>query len=144
MTDTGRKYEEVIENLLLNESNLNFESQVFIGTKPNNKIRHCVDIFLKDTEEVISLKYQNVAGTAEEKIPYEVVVLQHLANKGKCKSSTIVLSGNGWTQKEWYLEDDFCTSINCPDVQIIEHNDFITKYINSTENTVRGLEGLLQ
>ena len=64
MTNTGKQYEELIENALLNNSDYNFERQVFIGIKPNKKTRHCVDILLKETKEVISLKFQCVAGTA--------------------------------------------------------------------------------
>jgi hypothetical protein len=140
MNNTGKMYEEIIENALLNNSDFLFERQVFIGIKPNNKTRHCVDILLKEREEVISLKYQGVAGTAEEKIPYEVLVLQHLINNGRCKSATIVLAGNAWTQRDWYLEDNFCSSMNCPDIRIINHDVFIKEYTNMDVKKDKGLE----
>jgi len=140
MTNTGKQYEELIENALLNNSDYNFERQVFIGIKPNKKTRHCVDILLKETKEVISLKFQCVAGTAEEKVPYEVLVLQHAVNEGKCNSATIVLAGDAWTQKEWYLTEGFCSRMNCPDVRIMEHEDFLREYTDKEVRKYKGLE----
>lgn len=140
MANTGKQYEELIEDALINHSNYTIERQVFIGTKPNKKTRHCVDILLKETQEVISLKFQCVAGTAEEKVPYEVLVLQNLVNKGKCKSATIVLAGDAWTQKDWYLTEGFCSKMNCPDVRIIEHDDFLKEYTSKEVKKYKGLE----
>jgi hypothetical protein len=140
--NTGKEYEELVEDALLNKSNSLFERQVFIGIKPNKKTKHYVDILLIEKDEVVSLKYQGCSGTAEEKIPYEVLVLQHQINEGKCKTATIVLGGDGWTQMDWYLEEGFCDKMNCPNVNIITHDTFMKEYTTVDSPLSRGLEGL--
>jgi len=139
--DTGSQYEKLIESALRNHSTYDFEAQYDLGIKPSGK-RHRADIFLVNTKEVISLKTQSVGGTSEEKIPYEVYVLQHAVNKGNCKSATIVLHGNGWREKDWYLSGEFCFNMNCPDVKIIDHDEFMKEYIDHSicRNDKVGLE----
>jgi len=138
--DTGGNYEKLIESMLREHSEYDFETQKRLGRKPSGT-KHVADIFLTDTQEVISLKTQSVGGTSEEKIPYEVYILQHAVNEGRCKSATIVLHGDGWREKKWYLSKDFCMGMGCPDVCIMEHDDFVEQYICHTNiRKERGLE----
>ena len=138
--DSGSQYEHLIEDTLRDHSVYDFESQYDLGIKPSGK-GHRADIYLINNKQVISLKTQTVGGTSEEKIPYEVYVLQHAVNRGRCKSATIVLHGDGWREKEWYLSKTFCNEMNCPDVSIIDHDDFIESYTDKTlYRKDRGLE----
>ena len=80
-----------------------------IGTRPSGK-RHIVDVVATSRDGrrfLISLKWQQVGGTAEEKIPYEVICLAHAmkTGEGKYHDAYLVLGGEGWTLRRFYLED---------------------------------------
>jgi hypothetical protein len=80
--------------------------QVFIGDTPTGK-RHRVDILAENEQGekiLISMKWQQIGGTAEEKVPYEVIKLIHAKKHGNYKSVYLVLGGNGWSMKEFYIK----------------------------------------
>lgn len=127
-TSTGTSYEKQIESLLT-ESNIEFKSQSFIGLKRNQK-RHKVDLIIENT--LVSLKHQQVGGTAEEKVPFEVMKLQHAVNDYGFDNAIIVLSGDtGWTWKEYFLSNEFKEQMSSiyPDVTIMSHEQFCKIYI---------------
>ena len=126
-TSTGTNYEKRID-VLLEENNIEYSSQVNIGIKRNGK-RHRVDLIIDKT--LVSLKHQQVGGTAEEKVPFEFMKLQHAVDDYGYNNAIIVLSGDtGWTWKEYYLSNEFKQSMKnlYPDVMIISHEDFIKLY----------------
>ena len=95
----------VIPALLLGEYAA--RRNVNVGQRPSGK-RHIVDVVAKTNDGasyLISLKWQQVAGTAEEKIPYEVLCLAHALRTGRddFKSAYLVLGGNGWSLRNFYL-----------------------------------------
>jgi len=132
-TTTGTNYETEVENLLEEFSDHKVESQVWIGKKRNGG-KHRLDILLDETE-LISLKYQRVLGTAEEKIPFEFMKLQHAIDDYGYKSATIVIAGpdKAWKWKDYYLSDEFRAKMKSiyPDVRIIDHNQFVQEYLYS-------------
>lgn len=130
-TTTGTSYEKEIESLLEQFSIHNFQSQINIGKKRNGG-KHYVDILLNGGE-LISLKYQKVQGTAEEKIPFEFMKLQDAVDDHGYQSATIVLAGpdKAWKWKDYYLSDTFRDKMKkiYPDVRIISHNQFVKEYL---------------
>ena len=103
-TSTGTNYEKRID-VFLTENKIQYRSQINIGAKRNGK-RHRVDLIIDNT--LVSLKHQQVGGTAEEKVPFEFMKLQHAVEDYNYDNAIIVLSGNtGWTWKEYYLSDEF-------------------------------------
>ena len=130
-TTTGNNYETEIENLLEEFSDHGVESQVMVGKKRNGGKHYC-DIVING-DELISLKYQRVQGTAEEKIPFEFMKLQHAIDDHEYKSATIVVAGpdKAWKWKEYYLSSDFCAKMESiyPDVRIINHDQFVQEYL---------------
>lgn len=72
--------------------------QVETGTRPGGR-RHQVDaIAAKDGDDVlVSLKWQQTSGTAEQKVPFEVMCLADAVRAGKAKRAYLVLGGDGWT-----------------------------------------------
>jgi len=130
-TTTGTNYETEIENLLEQFSDHKVQSQVWIGKKRNGG-KHRLDILLND-DELISLKYQCVLGTAEEKIPFEFMKLQHAIDDHGYKSATIVLAGpdKAWKWKDYYLSEEFCAKMKSiyPNVRIINHEQFVSEYL---------------
>jgi hypothetical protein len=78
-----------------------------IGKRPAGG-KHIVDaIAIKDKAKIlISLKWQQVNGTAEQKIPYEIIcLLKALKDNGSIYSKAyVVLGGEGWTMRNFYVE----------------------------------------
>ena len=80
------------------------EKQVEIGCRPGGR-KHKVDaVATKDGQKaIVSLKWQQVNGTAEQKVPFEVICLAEVVNCGACSKAYLVLGGDGWTLREYYV-----------------------------------------
>lgn len=137
-TKTGTNYEEEVRRLLENYSthtvakNTN-KRGVYVGKKRNGG-KHYVDILLNG-DELLSLKYQEVQGTAEEKIPFEIMKLQQMVVDGGYRCATIVLAGldAAWYWKDYYLSEEFRQHMKriYPNVSIISHQEFESTYLNT-------------
>lgn len=128
-TTTGTNYEKRME-VLLAETNITYQSQKVIGKKRNGG-NHRVDLII-DGDILVSLKHQEVSGTAEEKVPFEFMKLQHAVDDYNYKHALIVLSGDkGWTWKNYYLSQEFKSSMKTlyPDVDITSHEEFCMIYL---------------
>ena len=80
---------------------------VHVGTRPGGG-KHIVDVLAKDGRGrtfLISLKWQQVSGTAEQKIPFEVISLAEAIRdaRGEFEKAYIVLGGIGWTLRDFYI-----------------------------------------
>ncbi len=68
--------------------------------------RHMADVVArKDEEEIIvSLKWQQTSGTAEQKVPFEVVCLMAAVEDSAniSKRAYLVLGGAGWKLRDFY------------------------------------------
>ena len=53
---------------------------------------------------LVSLKWQEVNGTAEQKVPFEVLCLKKALEEGAADCAYLVLGGEGWTLKQYYIE----------------------------------------
>lgn len=53
----------------------------------------------------MSLKWQQVGGTAEQKVPFEVICLMEAVRESKnsLAKSYLVLGGGGWTLRDFYV-----------------------------------------
>jgi len=55
------------------------------------------------TDEIlISLKWQQTGGTAEQKVPFEVMCLSDAVRGGKATRAYLVLGGDGWSLRDYY------------------------------------------
>ena len=146
-TTTGTTYEKEISALLEQYTNIDFHSQVVVGQKRNDG-EHVVDLlfngevkYIKGRKRpislhkggvLVSLKYQGVDGTAEEKIPFEFMKLNHACVDYGYDSAIIVLAGNsGWKWKDYYLSDEFRNAMKqiYPSVRIISHEQFVEEFL---------------
>ena len=143
-TSTGKVNEADIEQFLIENCVGNVYPQAEVGTQFDTGKKHIVDILLggkahKKTKKakrwisehiggiLLSLKYQKVEGTSEEKIPFEFLKLQNAIDKYGYESAIIVLCGDGgWTLKKTYLRDEFISKMKliCPDVTITDEENF--------------------
>jgi hypothetical protein len=51
---------------------------------------------------LISLKWQQVGGTAEQKVPFEVMCLADSVRAGAATKAYLVLGGDGWTLRDYF------------------------------------------
>ncbi len=103
--------------------------QKHIGTRFGVS-RHNIDTFAIDSAGrpyLISLKWQQVSGTAEQKIPFEVISLADaMIRNEEFFKAYLVLGGNGWRFKEFYLSGrlrEFL--VNADLVQIVSLERFV-------------------
>ena len=146
-TTTGKVNETNIEDFLIENYDGDVYSQVEVGTQFDTKKKHILDILLggevikkKGRKRFISLhkggillslKYQGVEGTAEEKILFECLKLQDTIDTYGYESAIIVLCGHGgWTLKEYYLSDKFTDKLKliAKDVIIMTEETFRGQY----------------
>ena len=121
---TGKDFEYLCE-YLCEQAGLNVDEQVNIGLRPTGGA-HNTDLIVDGV--IVSLKYQDVAGTAEEKIPYEQMCLEHACFTYGYDSAIIVLAGPGWKHDDSYREGVFSTWMHTPHVRVLNFDEFLTHF----------------
>ena len=125
----------VLEQMILPALRLGryeFETQAVVGVRPSGR-QHRVDVLATKQEELsilISLKWQQVSGTAEQKVPYEIISLADiiLNNPDKYKTAYLVLGGTNWTLRDYYLSGDLKKHLIYSGlINVISLEDFIVK-----------------
>ncbi len=89
----------------LNRGGYSYKRGVKIGTRLGIS-QHKIDVLAEDpagSQYLISMKWQQVGGTAEQKIPFEVICLIEAMKQEKFQSAYLVLGGDGWRYKDVYL-----------------------------------------
>jgi hypothetical protein len=101
-TRTGGVLEAMILPAL-EQGGYTFEKQVLLGQRLGVG-RHVVDaVAEKDGRRIlISLKWQQVSGTAEQKVPFELICLLEALQAGQHHKAYLVLGGEGWTLRSFY------------------------------------------
>ena len=99
---------QVLESMILpalKKGGYAYEAQVNIGTRIGGT-RHYVDtVAEKDGRKfLISLKWQQVSGTAEQKVPFEVIsLIQAIRDtEDEYSKAYLVLGGEGWKLRDYY------------------------------------------
>ena len=106
-TRTGFVLEQMILPAL-ERGGYQYKTQVDIGERLGGG-RHKVDVVAVDKQGrtfLISLKWQQVSGTAEQKVPYEAICLAEalLTSEGKYTKAYLVLGGEGWKLRNFYIQ----------------------------------------
>jgi hypothetical protein len=67
--------------------------------------KHFVDVVAeKDGQKyLVSLKWQQVSGTAEQKVPFEVICLAEAIRADGFVKAYLVLGGEGWKLRTFYV-----------------------------------------
>ncbi len=105
-TRTGAVLEDLILPAL-SKGGYKFQRQVLVGTRPGGGV-HKIDVLAEDERGhtyLISLKWQQVGGTAEQKVPFELICLTDIIkrNPDRFHAAYLVLGGTGWKLKDFYL-----------------------------------------
>lgn len=132
-TTTGKSFEKKVR-LALESMGYAVEEQVQVGTRPNGG-KHRIDLVITKEKRLylVSLKWQQTGGTAEQKVPYELICLSEAMkqSRGKYQAAYLVLGGEGWSLKEFYLSGglDRHLSLDQP-VFLLGAQDFLEKAKN--------------
>lgn len=79
------------------------EKQIAVGCRPGGRA-HNVDALARksDVAVLVSLKWQQTSGTAEQKVPFEVMCLADAVRTGHATKAYLVLGGDGWTLRDYF------------------------------------------
>jgi hypothetical protein len=91
---------------------------------------HYVDVIAEKNGKkyLISLKWQQVAGTAEQKIPFEVICLAEALESGEYEKAYVVLGGEGWTLRQFYASGGLAKYLRGAEkVHIVTLEGFVAK-----------------
>ena len=127
-TKTGRVMEQMVLPAL-EMGGYTYEEQAYVGERLG-VARHRVDVLAEDSKArrfLISLKWQQVSGTAENKIPFEVISLAHARIVDeRFYRAYLVLGGDGWRYKEFYLSGGLDQHLRNPElVNIVSLDEFV-------------------
>jgi hypothetical protein len=80
-------------------------AQVAIGDRMGCG-KHVVDVVAEkdDQKFLVSVKWQQVSGTAEQKVPFEVICLLDALDNGGYSKAYLVLGGEGWKLRHFYVD----------------------------------------
>lgn len=125
-TRTGGVLEAMVLPALTN-GGYKFRTQVKIG-KRLGLGSHMVDVIAeKDGIAIpISMKWQQVSGTAEQKVPFEVICLLEALTIGNYVKAYLVLGGEGWSLRNFYTSGGLSAYINhTAKVEILTLESFV-------------------
>lgn len=101
-TSTGAVLEAMILPAL-ERGGYSWKAQVETGTRPGGRRQMIDAVAEKDGQSIlISLKWQQTSGTAEQKVPFEVMCLADVVRAGSAARAYLVLGGDGWSLRDYY------------------------------------------
>lgn len=101
-TTTGGVMEQMIAPALTRGGYL-VRSQVVTGNRPGGGAHKVDAVVDRDGESIIvSLKWQQSSGTAEQKVPFEVMCLADAVRMGHAARAYLVLGGPGWKLRDYF------------------------------------------
>jgi hypothetical protein len=101
-TNTGGVLEAMILPALA-RGGYSWEKQVRVGNRCGGGIHKVDAVAVKgDSRVLVSLKWQQTGGTAEQKVPFEVMCLADAVKAGFGERAFLVLGGDGWTLRGYY------------------------------------------
>ena len=100
-TNTGGVLEAMILPSLA-RGGYSVQTQIKVGQRCGGGV-HKVDALATKADRVlISLKWQQTGGTAEQKVPFEIMCLADAVRAGHAERAVLVLGGDGWTLRDYY------------------------------------------
>ena len=101
-TRTGGVLERMVLPAL-ERGGYSYRTQVNLGQRIGGG-KHLVDAVVeKDGQKfLLSVKWQQVSGTAEQKVPFEVICLSEALEAGEYSKAYLVLGGEGWKLRSFY------------------------------------------
>jgi hypothetical protein len=125
-TTTGHVLEMMVVPAL-EQGGYEVEQQVVIEDRPGGKTHKVDALATKEGRRyLVSLKWQQVSGTAEQKVPFEVICLADAVQKGHYEKAYLALGGEGWTLRDYFTSGDLEKHLkNSEAVHIVTLEGFI-------------------
>jgi len=127
-TTTGGVLEAMILPALT-RGGYSFKVQQPIGQRFGGGV-HVVDV-VADRDGIkylVSLKWQQVSGTAEQKVPFEVICLAESVLSGEYSKAYLVLGGEGWKLRNFYIGGGLKSHlVHADKVDIVTLEAFVAK-----------------
>ncbi len=102
-TNTGGVLEAMILPALA-RGGYTFEKQKKIGTRPGGGVHKVDAVASKDGADIlVSLKWQQTNGTAEQKVPFELMCLAEAVQSGHAQRAYLVLGGDRWKLRDYFI-----------------------------------------
>lgn len=101
-TTTGGVLEAMVLPAL-ERGGYSYQVQQRIGQRFGGGV-HVVDVIAErdGVKYLVSMKWQQVSGTAEQKVPFEVICLADSVLSGQFAKAYLVLGGEGWKLRTFY------------------------------------------
>jgi hypothetical protein len=128
-TSTGSVLEQMVLPAL-RRGGYDCQALVTIGRRPGGRPHKVDAIAGKDGRAwLVSMKWQQVGGTAEQKVPFEVICLADALAAGNAyESAYLVLGGLGWTLRDFYTQGGLSAHLpHAEKVRIVTLEDFIAR-----------------
>lgn len=125
-TTTGGVLEAMVVPALV-RGGYTVEKQVNIGERLGGG-RHMVDaVASKEGHKfLISLKWQQTSGTAEQKVPFEILCLADALHTGDFDHAYLVLGGDGWKRRDYFVSGIMVEKLkDCDQVHVMTLERFI-------------------
>lgn len=125
-TRTGGVLERMVLPAL-DQGGYSYRVQVRVGERLGCG-SHFVDAVVeKDGRQfLVSVKWQQVSGTAEQKVPFEVICLIEALEMGKYDKAYVVLGGEGWKLRNFYTSGGLTRYLKSPErVEILTLESFV-------------------
>jgi hypothetical protein len=125
-TTTGAVLEQMILPAL-RRGGYQARSQVITGTRPGGGPHRVDALAEKDGDAVIiSLKWQQASGTAEQKVPFEVMCLADAVRRRLASRAYLVLGGSGWKLRTYFTSGALKEHlVHAGLVRVVSLEDFI-------------------
>jgi hypothetical protein len=77
---------------------------------------------------LVSVKWQQVSGTAEQKVPFEVICLAEVMESGEYEKAYVVLGGEGWKLRAFYTSGGLKKYLKLADkVEVVTLEGFVAR-----------------
>lgn len=101
-TNTGGVLEAMVVPAL-ERGGYRCQTQVKVGHRCGGGVHKVDAIATRDGSSVlVSMKWQQTGGTAEQKVPFEVMCLADAVRAQHAARAYLVLGGDGWTLRDYY------------------------------------------
>jgi PD-(D/E)XK nuclease superfamily protein len=127
-TRTGAVLEAMILPAL-KQGEYSYSTQQVVGSRFGGG-RHIVDAIAEKEGNrfLVSLKWQQTGGTAEQKVPFEVISLADVVAQGNFSKAYLVLGGEGWTLRDFFVSGDLKNHLSHADkVEILTLESFVAR-----------------
>jgi hypothetical protein len=79
------------------------QTQIKVGQRCGGGVHKVDAIATRDGESVlVSMKWQQTGGTAEQKVPFEIMCLAEAVMAQHALRAYLVLGGDGWTLRDYF------------------------------------------